>query len=504
MIRALAFLIALAVGLCGCDKELRYGPEVEASASALVTEAELMEIVGRLASEEMDGRLAGTPGHLAAAEYAAGRFAELGLQPGGGDGFLRHFSLEANEIVGEVSLALVDDEGGERPLRHGDDFVARGFTGSGDVTAPVVFCGYGLSMPDQGWDDYAGVDVRGKVVLAFKQAPPFQVPGVEWGEAWLPRPKAVAAAQKGAVALLLVSLPDSERPQPLIGSVLHGPGDQPLQMPQIQVSGEVADTLLTGTSTTLSQIQTTIEETGQPWPADLGRAVHVSVQASYDPDRDTANVVAVLPGSDPALGDEHVILGAHLDHIGRQGDVLFPGANDNASGSAAVMAAAAALSRGKFKPRRTVVFILFSGEEQGLLGAEAYVADPLLPLGSAVAMINVDCVGMGDGLHLGGGGASPVLIGLAEAINARTSAIEPGDTGYGGWADAQPFFDTGMPTLSVATRNGWHHLHRPTDRPDVLVPDLFTGAARVVFLVTAAVADGEYAAREPRQPPPQG
>lgn len=502
MTRALWVAIVSLVALSGCSKELRYGPDVEASAPDRVTEAELMEIVGRLASEEMDGRLAGTPGHLAAAEYAAGRFAEYGLQPGGDDGFLRHFSLEANEIVGGVGLALVGDGGVEQPLQHGEDFVARGFTGSGDVTAPVVFCGYGLSLPGQGWDDYADVDVRGKVVLAFKQAPPFQVDGVEWGEAWLPRPKAITAAEKGAVALLLVSVPDVDRPQPLIGSVLHGPGDQPLSMPQIQVSGEVADTLLAEVSTTLSQVQATIGETNQPWTAELGRSVHVSVQARYDPERDTANVVAVLPGSDPTAGDEHVILGAHLDHIGSQGSVLFPGANDNATGSAAVLATAAALSRGELRPRRSVVFILFSGEEQGLLGAKAYVADPVLPLDSAVAMINVDCVGMGDGLHLGGGGASPVLIGLAEAINARTSAIEPGDSGYDGWADAEPFFEAGLPTLCVATRNGWHHLHRPTDRPDALAPALFTGAARVVFLVTAAVADGEYEAREPRQPRP--
>lgn len=503
MTRALTLILALTF-VCGCSRELRYGAAVEASAETLVTETALMEIVERLASDEMDGRLAGTPGHQAAAEYAASRFARLGLLPGGDDGYLQHFVLEANEIGGEVELGVVSAAGAVEALEHGDDFVARGFTGSGEVTAPVVFCGYGLSLPEQGWDDYAGVDVRGKVVLAFKQAPSFEIDGVDWGESWYPRPKANAAAQKGAVALLLVSVPDAERPQPLIGSVLHGPGEHPLAMPQLHITEAVADTLLATTSTTLSQVQTEIDEERQPRPIELDASVQMRVQANHDPARGTANVVAVLPGSDESLGDEHVILGAHLDHIGRQGALMYPGANDNASGSAAVMTAAAALVRGDFKPRRTVVFVLFSGEEQGLLGAKAFVADPPLPLDRAVAMINVDCVGMGDGLHLGGGGASPALIGLAEAINARATTLEPGDTGYGGWADAEPFFDAGIPTLSVATRNGWHHLHRPTDRPEALDPRLFTAASRVVFLATAAVADGEYVAREPRQPRDEG
>jgi len=485
-------VLAAVVALAGCSRG--YGPRLEARADDLIGAEPLMQTVRLLASDEMEGRLAGHAGHERAALAMAERMADLGLQPGAGEGYLRHFEVEANWIQQTPELGIDD----EAPLRHGEDFLVRGFTGSGDLTAPLAFVGYGLAV--DGWDEYAGLDVEGRVVLAFKQAPSWSPDGVEWGDAHLPRPKARAAADRGAAGLLLVSAPHAEWKQPIIGSVLHGPGEHLPDLPQMQVSPEVAETLLSARGTTLPQLQERIDRERASASFAMNRSVRMKVAAEYTAEQDTVNVVGIVPGR----RDGHVIVGAHLDHVGRQGEILFPGANDNASGAAVVMAAAEAFARAGLRPERSVVFVLFSAEEQGTLGSEAYVADPALPLDEAVAMINIDCAAVGEQLKLGGGGASPLLHGLAREIDARTTRVTVEDSWYGGGADAQAFFDAGVPTLYVANTDGYAHLHRPTDLPDTLEPDLLVAAARLVFLTTAAVADGRYEGREPRQPRTEG
>ena len=484
-------IVVQIVHLVGCARG--YGDRLEARVDELIEPEPLMQTVRLLASDEMEGRLAGQAGHERAAHAMAERMAAIGLQPGVGDGYLHHFSVETNAVDEPPELAMTGDV--ERPFRHGEDFLVRGFTGSGDLEAPLAFVGYGIGK--DGWDEYEGLDVEGRVVLAFKQPPAWSLDGVYFGIEQLPRPKAQAAAARGAVGLLLVSAPQTEYPMPPIGSVLHGPGEQLTGFPQLQVTQEVADLLLHGSGITVAQLQQRIDEAKTPSSFKVPASVRIKVTAQYVAEQDTVNVVGILPGR----GDGHVILGAHLDHVGRQGEVVFPGANDNASGSAVVMAAAEAFVRSGIRPRRSVVFVLFSAEEQGGQGAEAYVADPALPLDEAVAMVNVDCAAVGEALKLGGGGASPRLHALARAIDGRTTKVTIEDTWYGGGADAKAFFAAGVPTLYVANTDGYTHLHQPTDRPETLDPDLLAAAARLAFLTTAAVADGRYEEREPRQPP---
>ncbi len=457
---------------------------------------ELMETVEWLVAPERRGRLVGDPGYQQAAEEMARRFGELGLEPGGTDGFLRPAAMECNDLVGAPELARVDRDGKAQPWILGDDFVARGFTGSGQVTAEVVFVGYGL-VDGKGWDDFAGVDVSGKVVLALKQPPPWQVDG-GWGELHYPRPKAQAALDRGAVGVLLVANPLAKHVQPLIGSTAHGPGAQ-VDLPQLQVTGQVADALLAGSGWTIKALQEAIDEDRAPSPVALTTRVRIGVEAHHRADCAPPNVVAILRGADPARAAEHVIVGAHLDHVGQQGELLFPGANDNASGAAAVLGVARAMTRAGKLPPRSVVFVLFAGEEQGLKGAEAYVADPPLPLADAVAMINADGVGTGVGMRIGGGGASPVLHALVRELDAAADAFSIEQTWYGGGADAQPFFDVGMPTLYFAADKGWDHLHQPTDTLDKIDSTLLLQATRLMYLTTAALAEGRYD-REERAP----
>ncbi|MBC7186884.1 MAG: M28 family peptidase [Calditrichaeota bacterium] len=451
----------------------------------------LMEIVRELCRPELDGRLPGSKGYDKAAAYAAAWFERLGLRPAGDQGYFQYLDVEYNELLSPPRLAILS-AGGQvvRECVLGKEFVARGFSGSGKVTAPVVFCGYGLSCPEHGYDDYAGVDVRGKVVLAFKQPPAWQPPGANWGERALPRPKAEAARRRGARALLLVSCPNSQPVQRPIGSVMHGPGEQQ-DIPQLHIDVALADEMLADAGVNLAALQAVIDSTHMPRSFPLRTKVRVEVRARYAKAKRTMNVVALLPGSDPQVQEECVVIGAHLDHVGRQSpEVYYPGANDNASGSAAVMAIAKAFAQASSRPRRSIVFALFASEEQGMLGADAYASRPPFPLERTVAMLNLDCIGTGDSVAVYGGVDFSELFALVQEQDRLHTRLLSAATGGGGGADAGPFHRRGVPNLYFATTNSYEHLHLPSDRPETLRPELFTAAARLAFLTARVLADG--------------
>jgi hypothetical protein len=468
-----------------------------ARALATIRTSDLMATVRWLASDELEGRLAGSRGYDVAAHGMAERFRALGLEPAGDDGYFQHLTVEYNEIVGPCRLRLLLPDGRERICHLGSDFVCRGFTGSGSLTAPVVFCGYGLSAPERGYDDYAGVDLDGKIAFVIKQPPPWEPDDEDWGSLPMPRAKAQQAIEHGAVALLLASRPGDEKVQRLIGSVYHGEGEQETSFPQLHISQEVAADLLAETGRTLLELQEEIDAAKAPRSCAVSTRAQLEIHADYSRERGTANVLGVLRGSDPALAAECVVLGAHLDHVGTQGgEILFPGANDNASGAAAVLEVAEALVSAGVRPKRSVVFALFAAEEQGLFGARHYVANPPWPLEKTVAMLNLDCVGCGDSLKAGGGKSSPRLWETARRLDAESAALLVESTWSGGGADATPFHDAGVPTLFFMTTNGYEHLHLPTDTPETLNEALFTEMTRLVCRTAFEIAQDGYEREE--------
>ena len=461
-------------------------------AEAPITPEALIAAVDYLGSDDLAGRLPGTAGYEQAARWGADRFAAAGLTPGGEDGYFQHFPMEANEIT-RAELSLSGPDGAWRDLALGSDFACRGFTGSGDVEAGIVFVGYGLSLPERGYDDYAGIDVQGKVVLAFKPAPRWQPDDEQgWGEAHMPRPKAAVARAHGAVGLLLISRPLDETPQPVIASVMHGEGEQVLDLPAVQISLEAADKLAPEGITAFVELQDRIDTAHAPASMPLDARARLRIEARYRAEIDAVNVVGVLPGVDPELKDECVILGAHLDHVGRQGDVVWPGANDNASGAAAVTALASAFAGSGEAPARTLVFVLFAGEEQGLCGAKYHAEHPFGSLDRTAAMFNLDCVAHGDSIRLGGGKSQPVLWEMARDLDRDHAALTVAGTWRGGGADAQPFWDRGVPTLYFATKNSYTYLHQTGDTVATLNPGLYAEVVRLAYRVAREVAQGNY------------
>jgi hypothetical protein len=467
-------------------------PPAEFRGVESIQRARLMETVEYLASPGLRGRLAGSPGYLEAAGEMADRFRRLGLKPGGDDGFFQKLDVEYNEIV-EARLGLMEADGSTSWFQLGPDFVCRGLTGSGDLTAPVVFAGYGLSQPDKGYDDYAGIDVRGKIVLAFKEPPPFQVDSTGWGDATLPRPKGLTAAKHGAVALLIVPLPNRPRPQKPIASMLEGEGRQDERFPRMQVSVEVAEALARSAGVDLRETEARIDSTKAPGSVGLEVVVRLIVKANYHAKQPSVNVVGILPGSGPERAGESVVIGAHLDHVGSQGgELYFPGANDNASGSAAVMAIAEAFAESGERPERSVIFALFSSEEAGLFGSKRFVAAPPLPRDSILAYLNLDCVGYGDSIEVGGGKTNPRLWEMARAIDRGEAKLTIDETSEGGGADAEPFAEIKIPTLYFASKFSYTHIHLPSDTPATLNPPLLEAVARLAGRTAWEVVRGGY------------
>ena len=478
----------LSVALFSCSDPLdKIAPGISS-----IKSTDLIETVSQLSDKEYEGRMSGSKAYDKAAAYMANKFEDIGMQPGINSSFMQHLNVEYNEIHSPCLLNLVKDNTVVKKYELGKDYVYRGFTGSGNFTAPVAFCGYGISRPDLGYDDYAGIDVKGKVVMVFKYNPSWQIGDNRWHHNY-PREKSFTAAQHGAIGILFVSIPNVPEVQKTIGSILAGEGEQNESFPQMHIDLPVAADLLEGSGFSLSQLQTTIDDNKKPKSILVNASVQVEVHAEYTKEKQTENVVAMMEGSDPALKDQYLVIGAHLDHVGIQGDdVYFPGANDNASGSAAVLEIAKAFKESGVKPKRSIIFVLFAGEELGLNGARYFVENSPVPHEKIVAMLNMDCIAHGDSIRIGGGGKSPRLWNITREKDSLLSNMMVEGTWPGGGADATPFFEQNIPTLYFVTTNSYTHLHYMTDTPETLNPDLYEKIVRLAYATAYEVAMGNY------------
>jgi aminopeptidase YwaD len=459
-----------------------------------INKEDLIANVKTLTSPEFDGRLPGSEGYNKAAQFAANKFSELGLKPAGDEKYFQYLNVEYNKIESPVVFKAII---GEDTVNYqlGKDFVLRGFTGSNKIILPVVFCGYGISRPDLGYDDYEKRNVKDKIVMVFKQNPNWKIKDKDWGTNY-PREKSLVAKKNGAKGILFVSLPNDTKPQPLIGSIMHGEGDQPVDFPQLHISIDAANDLLSRTGFPIAECQSRLDAKQKPLSMNLMVKATIEVNAQYEKNAKTMNVVGMIEGSDPKLKNEFVIIGAHLDHVGSQAGLLFPGANDNASGSAGVLEIAKAFVKGGLKPRRSVIFVLFASEEQGLFGAKHFVENWKQGYDKITAMLNLDCVGYGDSIQVGNGKSSPKLWEIAEQ-NDKTSFNSMVDrTWNGGGADATPFHEKGIPCLYFVTTNSYEHLHLPTDKVETLNPLLFEKVVKLAHLTAMDIANGNYEREE--------
>ena len=455
-----------------------------------VNTGHLMEIVNYMASPELEGRQAGSQGLVKAADYAVARFEQYGLLPAGEKGFYQEFELEYNQILPGSRMLIVDKNGMETEPDLGKDYSFRGFTGAGITKAEVIFAGYGISRPDIGYDDYSAIDVGDKIVMVFKANPSWKISDEPWGEGSI-RSKAATAKKHGAKAIIFLPTSSGWHSRMPIGSVMDGEGEHLIDFPQLEIGKELADGLLDGLGFTLAEMQEKIDIEEKPVSTNTGKQVFIDVKTEYISNQTTVNVVAMLPGSNPELKDEYIVIGAHMDHVGSQaGKVYYPGANDNASGTAAVIELARMFSTLEPKPARSVLFVLFDAEECGLKGATHFVENSPVAHNKIVAMLNFDCIAHGESIQIGSGLSNPELFEIAR--KADSSGLLIGNTWKGGGADATPFYNAGIPTLYFVTRDSYTYLHLPGDTPETLNPPLFTSIVQLGFDIALQVANGNY------------
>jgi Zn-dependent M28 family amino/carboxypeptidase len=357
--------------------------------------------VSFLASDDLEGRDAGSAGHRKAAEYVADRFKRDGLKPAGTSGFFQAVRFHSRRILEDrSSLALVRD-GVAAPIALGDEatFNMR-VNPAPEVEAPLVFAGYGLSIPEAGHDDLGAVDVKGKAVV-FLSGAPSSVPGPlaahfqSAGERWS------ALKRAGAIGTITIQNPrttdipwersSANRLRPSMTLADPALDETAGQRLAVTFNSDKAERLFDGSGHTLGQLLA-IADTGKTLPRFPLKGVIRAVVRTEQTELTSDNVAGLVPGTDPRLSGELVVLTSHLDHVGVgapvNGDRIYNGAMDNASGIATLIEAASVVA--KRPPKRSVLFVAVTAEEKGLLGSRYFAAHPTLPRRPMVANINMD------------------------------------------------------------------------------------------------------------------
>ena len=461
-----------------------------------ISSGEIAEWMTEICSPKYNGRLAGTPEYLAAAEWAAAKMNEWGIRPAGDNGSYFQWFDHPYTVVNEVGglwLHLPQKDGAtiKKSYSAPKDFYPGMNSGSGEVTAEVVWAGYGTTAPELNYDDYKNVDVKGKIVLMNRDVPYKDVRNPEyskWGKYCYHHYKAENAARHGAVGMLYI---DGNSANPNISYhenlVVTGIGPEPL--------ADLFAGLGKDNKTLLSQI----DKTFKPASFVTGRVMTIKSNTTRHPEGRTCNVAGVIEGTDPELKDEVIIIGAHLDAVGNAGGLLVDGGLDNASGVIDILAAARALATSGIKLRRTVLFLLIGGEEVGLLGSTHYTKNPLFPKEKTVTYINLDMVGNGTGLAVS---ASESCAGLREYFTAandkyihRTmrSSVSRG-TYYGRpRSDGLVFHAEGYRTMSLSTTDGVKPVfyHLPGDDETAVTPEIMEDVAKMIYLAFIEMANAD-------------
>ena len=512
----------------------------------------LQQIISYLASDALEGRRTGTPGANDAAHYIAGEFSLLGLRPAiqmAGAArtrgeirarYLQPFPYVSKVELGKNNLLFVSPGRAEDAAQFAvvEDWMPLGFSTNAELkNAEMVFAGYGITSSELKYDDYAVSNVRDRVAIVLDGTPDGDNPHGQFQQAGQIRFKAAAARAAGARALLIIADESFQQLYQLKKLAYDNAGEAGI--PVITISQKLAKKILNSELTDLAKAADARTAAGNALRNPITSArlnLSVNVNRIESP---SFNVVGILPGTDPKLKNEAIVIGAHYDHLGRGGEgSLAPregdihhGADDNASGTAGMLELARIFSAQK--PRRTIVFIAFSGEEEGLIGSNYYVNHPVVPLANTVAMINMDMIGRqvekklligGIGtaqdwramidaknvvptaaasLNVPGVGSANLAVNLPVNVNVNGQPVvsAPGknfeltltEDGFGP-SDHSSFYAKQVPVLFFWT--GTHNdYHKPSDTYDKIN---YEGEARILSFVASIVRDIDRSDARPK------
>jgi hypothetical protein len=432
--------------------------------------------VKSLSSPVMEGRGAGTKGIEHAANLIEQRYRSLGLQPAGTKSYFQPFTVITGAKLKEGNHLEIVVGKSKQGLKLNQDFVPFSFSASGEVAGLISFAGYGATAPEFGYDDYAHLDVKDKIVVILRYEPAGFA--AKSGNAGLTQhsqliTKAINARNHGAKAVILVNgkLGDNEEDQLTKFGSVNGPENAGIVI--VQVKNEAANAWFAASGKSLAEIQNQINSSSTPASFAFPDKLQTSLAVNIEKTRATVNnVLAYLPGKT----DEYIVIGAHYDHLG-YGNVdslapsqigqIHPGADDNASGTAGVLELARLLAPRKGQLQRGILFADFAGEELGLLGSSEWVKEPTRPVDKAVAMINMDMIGRikDEKVFIGGTGTGATFKTLLDEEKVKFPfRVEYSASGYAA-SDHTSFVGKKIPVLFFFS--GLHSdYHKPSDTWD--------------------------------------
>jgi Peptidase family M28/PDZ domain/PA domain len=438
--------------------------------------ARYLNDIKSLASPEMEGRGAGTKGLTRSEHLIEQRYKGLGLRPAGVNGYAQPFKVVTGARLKSDNHFIVQTAGSKKEIKIDQDFVPYSFSASGEVGAPLIFAGYGATADEFHYDDYADLDVKGKIVVVLRYEPSgFAEKSGNHGLTQHSQliTKAINARNHGAKAVVVLNGKLGDGDEDLLSRFGSVSGPESVGIVMAQVKNSVAESWFQSTGKSLQEVQEQINSTSKPASFAFPDTLHLSLHIDIETTRATVNnVLAWLPGQT----DEYVMIGAHYDHLGRgnfdslapsQIGQVHPGADDNASGTAGVLELARLLARRGGQLKRSILFMNFAGEELGLLGSAAWVKDPTRPLAKAVAMINMDMIGRikDDKVYIGGVGTGSSFKSVLEQAQKDASfKIEYSAGGYSS-SDHTSFVTKKIPVLFFFS--GLHSdYHKPSDTWD--------------------------------------
>lgn len=476
-----------------------------AQSSPQITAAELANHVKYLASDQLEGRKAGSKGAEAAAQYIANEFKTYGLKPIGDEGtYFQSFEIVVAITLGPNNTFAFTAAGKKSAAEVDKGFRPLGFSSSESFEGSLVFVGYGISDTAKRYDDYAGLDVSGKVVMVLRNAPPSDSTRNLNQHASL-RYKASKARELGAKGLVVVTGPEDSDTDDLI-KLTYDNSTGNAGILAVNVTRKVADELLKATATTVKDLQKEINKNRAPRSFSLpGVSVHVALDLKEIRQK-TRNVIGMLEGSDPELKNQVIVIGAHYDHLGMGGEgsgslkpdtvAIHHGADDNASGTAGLLELAQAFANEKEALKRSIVFISFTGEEMGLLGSGYYVNHAILPLARTVSMINMDMIGRlrNRTLIVQGVGTSPGFEAIANKHNKDSAfALRLNKDGFGP-SDQSSFYAKHIPVFFFFTDTHPDY-HLPSDTYDKIN---YQGMEKIVRYVEEIAHDLDQTSERPQ------
>ncbi len=440
-----------------------------------ITAEEIQQHINFLASDDLKGRDSGTEEIFKAANYIKDEFESYGLKPLFGESYLQEFPfIKSIELTG--SNSLIFSSGDEKiTLSLKEDYTTVPFSGNAGVDGNMVFSGFGISAPDLAYDDYEGIDVEGKIVIVMRNTPEPDVPHSEFDVYSPLRKKASVARDKGAIGIIFVNPYDEHKNEDDLIEFEYDRGGAITDIPVVNVKRHFIDKLFKTEGLNFKEYYDKIIESKKPSSFEFKNSSVSITTEIREVESISWNVGGYVEGSNPELKNEHIIIGAHFDHLGMGGDgslyrgnepQIHNGADDNASGTTGVLELAEKFSSEKNNIKRTIVFLAVSGEELGLLGSNYFVNNMPFLAEDAITMINMDMIGRlkDSSLIVYGTGTSSNWEDILNEHNNYGFNLTFNDEGYGP-SDHSSFYGKKIPVLFFFT--GTHEdYHKPSDDSD--------------------------------------